>query len=201
MTYIFKLAITFVLLLLFSISYAQQSSGLDFSLPDQEDWVHVTEKSEAGQYLNEWVPKGNDIETTRWLIAEQKLVLSKKSSSKKYIRYIFRLAKKACSNVLYNGPKKDKIDGITSYYGRIMCAKRIGQEYGTFTDIRVIVTGVDALIINSELRIPPSPVAGTLSFDDPTKIAPFMKSAMDSSKFISEGISLCHMDSNDCKER
>ena len=185
-----KLVATIVLFAAFFSAYAEQGVNLSFTLPQQEKWIQITDKLGEGQHLKEWIPQGSEIESTEWLIADQRFTLGKKSTAKRYIKTIFQLAKKSCTSTLYNGPEQSEIDGVDSYHGRIMCAKRIGTEYGTFTDIRVVVNGVNVLVINSELRIPPSSVAGTLSFDDPIEIGRFMQVTAASWKFIREGISL-----------
>jgi hypothetical protein len=193
MTNIKKLAVTIALLAACSSAYAEQGFSLSFVLPQQEEWVQITDKPGEGQYLKEWIPQGSEIESTEWLIAEQRIILGKRTTAQKYIKSIFQLAKKSCTSASYNGSEEGEIDGIASYYGRIMCAQKIGTEYGTFTDIRVVVNGVNALVINSELRIPPSSVARTLSFDDPEKISLFMQTAQVSWKFIREEIGLVEL--------
>ena len=135
--------------------------------PEDYVWIQVTDQSDAENYLQEWVREGEKAEEAKWLLVKQKLQLPKKQSSKKYIKSIFKLARSSCSDVLYNGPEKLPLDsGAKVYVGRIMCAQQINQPYGSFTDMSVLVEGTSAYVFTSELRIPPSPKAGILSFDN-----------------------------------
>ncbi|MCX2979891.1 hypothetical protein EYC98_03330 [Halieaceae bacterium IMCC14734] len=145
---------------------AQDSESESVSLPSEYDWQLVTHQYDAENYLKEWVREGEDIESAKWLLVKQKLELPKKQSSKKYIKSIFRIARSACTDVLYNGPEKFPLDsGGNAYVGRVMCAQIVGKPYGAFTDMSVLVEGKTAYIFTSEIRMPSSPKAGILSFD------------------------------------
>ena len=75
------------------------------------------------------------------------------------------MAKQACNSVKYNGPEEYPSNDVDSYVGRFMCGQHKGKECATFTDQRVIVSGAFVYVITSELRTPPTAVAGVLSFD------------------------------------
>jgi hypothetical protein len=72
-----------------------------------------------------------------------------------------------------------------------MCARRIGEEFGTFSDRLVLVEDGYAYIVTSELRIPPMIVAGVLSFDreaDPTAAGRFMDREERSRQLVRERV-------------
>ena len=168
-------------------------SEVEVTLPDHLNWVLLTETHQGGQYLREWVPEGSNGESTIWLIVEQKFQLDRKVSGKKYLNTIFSLAEQACSHVLVNGPTKIMLESRKTFVGRFMCGQQIGRDYGTFTDLRVIVDRKNLYVITSELRVPPSPVAGTLAFpgDQKEALAEFMANQEISAGVVRDSVRLC----------
>ena len=139
-------------------------SRVSVALPTDVDWVKVSDDSDGDTYLREWIPSGSTVaDTDLWMIVEQRLPLKKKTSSRRFLNTMMKLAREACTDVLYNGPEKIAIENYKSYWGRIFCAKQRGKPYGTITDLRVLAEGTTVFVITSEIRTPPSSVAGVFS--------------------------------------
>ena len=167
-------------------------TGIEITLPLQTEWVLVTDQSDSEQYIKEWVPKGQTAQNSNWLIVEQKLKLGSMTSAKSFQKKMFKLAKKACTDVLYNGPEKIVVNKHKTSVGRIMCAKQNGKDYGTFTDQRVLVDGISVYIVTSEIRIPPSEKAGVLKFNAGKFDAKSFMSTQDkSAMFIRKSVQVC----------
>jgi len=168
-------------------------------LPSGYEWNLATDTSQDGQYLREWIPQGSTLSNTDWIISEQKLKTGN-TSSKKFIKLMFSSARKACTDVRYNGPVEIITKGHSTYVGLIMCAQQIGQEYGSFTDQRVIASGTDVFVITSELRLPPSQVAGVLEFsnDQTDSIKTFVEHQNASGVFVRSSIRICLQGETDC---
>jgi len=174
-------------------------TGISVELP-QDNWVQVTNKEATGQYIKEWVPNGKTPFDTNWIITEQKLPIQSKISAEKFQKSMFSLAKQSCTDVLYNGPQEINISDHLTSVGRIMCAKQNGQSYGTFTDQRVVIQGLTAYVVTSELRIPASSKAGVLAFgkDQLSEIKEFMQLQGKSSSFVRKSVNVCLSDSVNC---
>ena len=136
------------------------------ALPADVDWVSVSDRSDGDTYLREWIPSGSTIEDADWLIVEQRLSLTRKRSARRYLNTMMKLARKACTDVLYNGPEKIVVENHQSYWGRVFCAKQHEKPYGTITELRVITDGTTVFVITSEIRTAPSSAAGTFSLTD-----------------------------------
>lgn len=181
-------------------SAANPITSVSITLPDTHKWSQITDKSEGGQYIREWVPEGSTGETAKWLIVEQKFVLRSGISAEKFIKTMFAMARKACSDILYNGPEKLDAGGHETYVGRFMCAQQQGKDYGTFTDQRVAAQGNEMYVITSELRVPGSPKAGVLSFklDQPNGMEDFIKLQELSGRWVRDAVKICTA-GTDCK--
>ena len=174
-------------------------TGVSVELP-QDDWIQVTNKEATGQYIKEWVPNGKTPFDTNWIITQQKLPIQSKISAEKFQKSMFSLAKQSCSDILYNGPQEINVNDHLTSVGRIMCAKQNGQSYGTFTDQRVVIQGLTAYVITSELRIPASSKAGVLAFgkDQVSEIKEFMQLQGKSSSLVRKSVNVCLNDSVNC---
>jgi len=143
---------------------ASPVTSVNFVFPPEHEWKKVTDQMNAGQYLREWIPVEETIETATWLIVEQKILLEKRTSAKNFLSIMMNLAGSACTDVLYNGPEKIVVNGHETYWAKTMCAQQLGKNYGTFTDQRVIVDEKWVFVVTSELRVSPSAKAGQLAF-------------------------------------
>ena len=181
-----------------TVGAADPLKNVTVTLPEDKSWVEITNQSDGDQYLREWIPDTETIVSTPWLIVEQKFLLTKKVSAKKYIQVMFDLAREACTDVLYNGPDKIKSGKHTTYVGRIMCAQQKGKPYGTFTDLRVISDGLSMFVVTSELRLAPSEVAGTLASEDVLELQSFMNLQGVSARFVRDSVYLCLKGSTEC---
>ena len=158
-----RIGILIAVLLVYTPQVIAEISKVIVDLPNDVDWVKVTDNSNDDMYLREWIPSGTTVEDTEWLIVEQKFLLKKKTSAKRYIRKMMKFAKAACTDVLYNGPEKIAIEKHKTYWVRIFCAEQHGKPYGLVTEQRVIVEGKTVFVITSELRTVPSSVAGIVA--------------------------------------
>ena len=174
-------------------------TGIEVELP-QENWEQVTNREATGQYIKEWVPSGKTPFDTNWIITEQKLPLQSKISAEKFQKGMFSLARQSCSDVLYNGPQEINVNDHLTSVGRIMCAKQNSKSYGTFTDQRVVIQGLTAYVVTSELRMPASSKAGILAFgeDQVSEIKEFMELQGKSSSFVRKSVSVCLNNSVNC---
>lgn len=184
---------------------ATSSSGtpitsVRINLPDTNKWSRITDKSDGNQYIREWVPEGSTGDDTKWIIVEQKFVLRSAVSAEKFIKTMFALARKACSDILYNGPEELDASGHETYVGRFMCAQQQGKNYGTFTDQRVATQGKEVYVVTSELRVPASYKAGVLSFQKERfdEMRPFMERQASSAKFVRDSVRICTAAMPDC---
>ena len=164
--------------------------SVSVELPKQLEWVVVSDRSDNAQYIREWVPKGEDPLTAKWLITEQKLALGSKTSAEQFQKQMFVLSKQSCTDVSFNGPQEMVVNGHKTSVGRIMCAEQVGRPYGTFTDQRVIIDGSTAYVVTSELRIPKSPKAGVLAFgkEQLGEMKEFMSMQGISAKLVRESV-------------
>lgn len=169
-------------------------------LPEQYNWEQITNNFGDNQYIREWVPPGSTGSDTKWIIVEQKFVVESPVSAKEFLIIIFTLAKDACTDILYNGPEKIDVEGHETYVGRFMCAEQKGMSYGTFTDQRVAVQGNDVYIVTSELRVPSSPKAGILSFQEnqQDELQTFMAMQELSANFVRDFVTICTSETVDC---
>lgn len=190
----FKNIVIAVIVIFISHSvFAAKVASVNIQLPVNVEWQQISDQSDDRQYLREWIPSDKTIDDTNWLIVQQKFSLENKISAKNFLKRIFSLAEEACSDVKYNGPEKIKTEKITTYWGRFMCARQNGKDYGTFTDIRTISDGKTMYVITSELRIPPTSVAGIMSFGkdvDMGVIQQFMTLQGQSSSFTRKNVSI-----------
>ncbi len=177
---------------------ADPITTIKVNLPDTTKWVQITNKSEANQYIREWVPEGSSGVDTKWLIVEQKITTSSSVNAKKYIKTIMALAKHACSDVLYIGPEKIEINGHDTFAGRFMCAQQKGKSYGTFTDQRVAVQGNEVYVVTSELRTPSSPKAGTIAYGEIADIHAFVEQSELSWNFV-RSVNICTTKTEGCQ--
>jgi len=178
---------------------ANPITSIKVVLPEANKWTQITNKSEAGQYIREWVPEASTGENTKWIVIEQKFVLGSSVSAESYIKRIFSLARGACSDILYNGPEKMYTNGHETYVGRFMCAQQKGKSYGTFTDQRVVAQGKEVFVVTSELRLPASTKAGILSFakDQSNEMKPFLERQGLSAKFV-RSVKICTSATREC---
>lgn len=180
-----------IIILMSNTAFAADILSISIQLPSNLDWQQITDEENETQYMREWIPAGMDISGTNWLIVEQKFTLDRKTSSKNFIENMLFISKSKCTDVKFNGPEKLKIKGLTTHWARLMCAKVKGSDYGTFTDLRVISSGKTIYVVTSELRIPPSSVAGVMSFDnDLEKIREFMTTQSISSSFVRKNVEI-----------
>ena len=182
-----------------STSPKTEVTGISVELP-QDNWEQVTKRESTDQYIKEWVPNGKTPFDTNWIITEQKLPIQSKISADKFQRSMFSLAKQSCSDVLYNGPQEINVSDHLTSVGRIMCAKQNGKPYGTFTDQRVVIQGLTAYVVTSELRIPAASKAGVLAFgkDQLNEMKEFMQMQKKSSTFVRKSVNVCLNDSVNC---
>jgi hypothetical protein len=165
--------------------------GVTVTLPDTVDWTLAHEASDESQYLREWIPTGHTLEDTPWLLVEQKLVLGQRMSAAELLSKMMTLASGVCTAVRLDGPHKKKLKDQKTAWGRIMCARQDDKDYGTFIDQRVLVDGRTAYVITSELRLPPTEVAGVLPFSSQQEAQDFLEKTEVSARVVQEGVSLC----------
>lgn len=158
------------ILLAVSLACAPQVYGeisqVIVDLPDDVDWVKATEHSDDGAHLREWIPAGTTFEDTDWLIVEQKLLLERRTSAKRFIKDMMNLAKSVCTDVLFHGPEMLKIGNHKTYWGRVFCAEQHDKPYGSIIEQRVIVEGQTVFVVTSEIRTAPSSAAGVFALED-----------------------------------
>lgn len=141
-----------------------ESLAVKVELPDSQQWTQVTDKVVGEAYSREWVPKGRDAVTTDWLIAQQKIPVDGKTDSMKFLENVYGLLENACTSTSHDEPEKLKIGSARAAVGRTMCAQRINEKFGSFSDQLVVVEDGFAYIVTSELRVPAMVVAGVVSF-------------------------------------
>jgi len=187
----FRRSLWLVSLLFYAKVGVAQISQVQIDLPTGTNWTLANEQSDGDQYLREWVADGQTVKQTDWLIVEQRLALERRTSPKNLLKSMMKAASQACANVKLNGPDLLRSDGTRSFVGRIMCSHQNGKTYGAFIDQRVFVEGTTAFVVTSELRTPPTSVAGTLAFDDPETAMAFFERAKTSARFVREQVSAC----------
>jgi hypothetical protein len=172
-------------------AFAQPPLSVTISLPDSETW-EVLDETVAGQsYSREWIPAGTTYETANWLIAEQRVRLDDKMSSMDFLEMIYAGSEDACTSASHDEPERIRINKHRVVIGRTMCARNIGEEFGTFSDRAVLVEDGFAYIVTSELRVPPMVVAGVLTFDrdkEPRAAGEFMDREERSRQVVRERI-------------
>ena len=157
-------------------------------LPPDIDWVQVMNQETSDGYQREWIPSGTSVENTDWLIVEQKFQAPKRTTANRFLKTIMRLVRRACTDVTFNGPEKIVVDGHRTWHARAFCAQQHGKPYGTVTDWRVIAEGKTLYVATSELRTPPTPVAGMFSFKGDETIGAFMHKIEKSAAVVRESV-------------
>ena len=147
-----------------------QDLGVSIDLPDGISWTLATDQVAGDSYSREWVPAGEEPETAKWLIAQQKVPVADKTDAEKFLQHIYELTGEACRSATHDEIEHMRIDRVRAAIGRTMCGQRLGTDYGVFADRTVLVEDGFAYVITSEIRIAPMIVDGVLSFgnvDDP----------------------------------
>lgn len=174
-------------------------------LPAEVEWTMLVDEETDGTYHREWIPAGTTVDDTDlWLIVSQKLDLEKRRSARRFLMDMRKLARTACTDLLYHGPKKSVtkrhmsslysgpkkvvIEKFTSYWGGFFCARWQGEEYGTVTEQRVFADGKTVFVVTSELRIPPTREAGMLPFETRKAVAAFLERMQASSSVVHDAI-------------
>ncbi|QTH71613.1 hypothetical protein [Pseudoalteromonas xiamenensis] len=175
-----------------STSPSSSVTSVNVELPQNVKWSVVSDRADNSQYIKEWVPEGENPITYKWIITEQMLTLGSKTSAESFQKQMFSLSKQSCTDVLFNGPQEIDVNGHKTSVGRIMCANQYGKPFGTFTDQRVVVDGITAYVVTSELRIPASKKAGVLAFgkDQLEEMKEFMALQGASSKLVRESVKI-----------
>jgi hypothetical protein len=180
---------------------ASPITAVQIELPSSQTWAQLTDQSDGEQYLREWVPRGFSGENAQWLISEQRLVPARPVSAKLFMEGMFERARSSCSNVLYNGPEALPDSGHTTYAGRIMCARRNGKDFGTFTELRVAADGPYVYVVVSERRTPPTPKAGVIQFEPsegPERVKRFFAEMAASAEFVRSSVRICTAQAPGC---
>jgi hypothetical protein len=171
-----------------------QDIALTVELPDEIDWTLVDEKVVGQAYSREWLPSGRQWETAEWLITNQKVPLDRDESADDFLEDIYDGLAAACTSAEHENIERIRLDGLRGAAGRTMCARRKGEEFGTFSDQAVFIENGFAFVITSELRIQPMVVAGVVAFDlgdrDASREArlDFMDRELMSRELVREGI-------------
>jgi len=182
-------------------------SSVDLQLPTdvKGTWVLANDESDGEQYMKEWLlirKPGESFESTDWVISIHKLKVSKRTSSKKFLSNTMRLFKEFCTDVRYVHPKKIKVEKLKAYVGLSMCAQRHGEPYGLHSNQWVLSDNHNIYVVTSEIRTPPSDVAGVHSFSgEKHKINEFFAKTAKSASVVHEGIQVCFRNKKDCWKR
>lgn len=181
-----KRILTVGLMLLSTNGFADSIKRISLELPQGPNWTQVTNQIDESQYTKEWVKEGEDPATAEWIITQKMIKLTKEATAKSFMTIMFSLARKSCTHTLYNGPEEMQLNGFKTSVGRFMCAHQKGKDFGTFTDQHVVIDGIKAYVVTSELRLPKSSRAGIIKFDKEQgkKIKEFMALAETSSNFV-----------------
>ena len=181
-----KRILTVGFMILSTNGFADSIKRISLELPQGPKWTQVTNQFDESHYTKEWVDEGEDPATAEWIITQQMIKLTKEPSAKSFMTLMFSLARESCTHTLYNGPEEMQLNGFETSVGRIMCAQQKGRDFGTFTDQHVVIDGIKAYVVTSELRVPKSSRAGIIKFDKDQdhKIEEFMALAEASSNFV-----------------
>ena len=176
-------------------------------LPAEVEWTMVMDEATANTYHRAWIPAGTTVEDTDlWLIESQKFDQEKRRSARRFLIDLRNRARAFCTDLIHLGPEKiargkrlhgERLYGVPkkivleryrSYWGGFFCARWHGEDYGTFTEQRVFAHGNTVFVITSELRFPPTSVAGLFPVDNPGDAAVFMKRIEASSRVVREAV-------------
>ena len=141
----------------------EEGLAIKLNLPRDMDWIQVTNLNAADHYTHAWIPRGSNPQNAEWTIREEKLTLGFSLAAAVYLRELFGEAKRQCNNVSINGPIDKPGPDYQMTVGRYLCARRLGKNYGTSTDVRVMTQNRLVYVVTSEIRVPASNVAGALS--------------------------------------
>ncbi len=173
--------------------------GVELTLPRGTEWELAHDKASSDEYIKEWIPKGESINTYSWIIVEQKLHFGHSDTALTTHLTLFDVARKACVDVLVFGPDQIDVNGHKTTAGRAICSNQRGKSYGTLMDQRIIASGNYAFIITSELRTPPSNKAGVIKFENQYDSALLSRRQDVSSKFIRQNLKVCFKSTGTCE--
>lgn len=186
-----KVLVIAICLVVSVFASAGEIPGVLVNLPDGIKWAKVTDQTNGDVHLKEWVPHGKSADSSDWIIVQQKFRLERKTSAKKYLESMLKLARKSCTDVTFNGPERRNLGEIDSYWGRLMCAQVVGRDYGAFTEFRVIADGLQIFVVTSEIRLPPTRVAGAFEFQSLVEAEQTIAKLEASAQVAREQVQLC----------
>ena len=158
-------------------------------LPAEVEWTMVMDEATANTYHRAWIPAGTTVEDTDlWLIESQKFDQEKRRSARRFLIDLRNRARAFCADLIHSGPEKIILEKHRSDWGGFFCARWHGEDYGTFTEQRVFAHGNTVFVVTSELRFPPTSVAGLFPVDNPGDAAVFMKRIEASSRVVREAV-------------
>ncbi len=141
-----------------------RNAGLRFDLPPGVEWVQVEDRIPDTRGRRVWIAAGTTVDTTPWRIEEKRVDVENNTLPTDLVEQAFGSAAANCSDVKTSGPETIDTQGLATAWGRVICAHHRDKDYGSFTDHRVVVHGSVAFMLTSEVRTPPSPMAGALAF-------------------------------------
>ncbi|MFN7958424.1 MAG: hypothetical protein U0P46_08900 [Holophagaceae bacterium] len=168
-------------------------------LPGSAPWTEVTNKRGADAAIQEFIPRGQNLEDFRDMWTFQTFNSLKGKSPAEFIKVFFTRFPGACESVRVNGPKEQVEGGLQVAYAQIYCGRQKGKDYGVNIFIKAIA-GKEALyLVQREFHIPPSERGGVTSFskDQMTEVLALMKAQGESNKFMVEQVFVCGPDSVD----
>lgn len=169
-------------------------SGIRYDLPPGIDWARVTDEPANASRRRAWIPSGATGESTPWLITEDRLDIDRGTDPGELVEAAFGSAAANCTDFKTSGPDTIRTGGLATAWGRVICARHRDKDYGYFADHRVVVDGTVAFVLTSEIRTPPSPMAGALTFGDDApdrRAAEFFQRLEASDVMTKESFRLC----------
>ena len=173
--------------------------------PAARPWQEVNHQSHGVQFLWEYVPAGQRLDSYTDFLGAQAFPKTPGLDAGGMLRRVFSASAGACENVRVNGPKTSVEGGYRVAYGQVYCSREKGKATGADIFYKVI-EGADAIyMVHREFRTPPTEVAGVRSFPKGSEAvaSAFMAARTVANDYLSASVVLCGAASTDprCRGR
>ena len=127
-------------------------------------WTRVTNQTAPIGWNHEQLPAGQTLASFRDVLTDQAYFRLAGADPAAYLANVFSGFPRACVDVKVSGPTSRMEGGLRVAYGQVFCSQERGKATGAVEFYKVVSGDAALYVVNREFRVPPSPVAGTLSF-------------------------------------
>jgi hypothetical protein len=156
-------------------------------------WKLAFQQAAGEELLHEHIPADQALETYKEMLSIRRAPRAPGLAPATVLRGVFGGLSGACGNVRVNGPVERQEGGRPVAYGQAYCNRQVGQEYGVYMFFKVIDGPDHFYLINHDIRVPPSEVAGVTEFPkgQEAEARAFMAKTAGADEHLLSGVVLC----------